>query len=108
MDTVTRDLQHYLQAILECTQRILELATTCEWQVLDEIESRRQRLLAELFAHPLLSSEGDKVAACMQQVLTMDGETVDRMEAARRALSEGLREVRVGRRAQLAYEENSR
>ena len=108
MDAVTRDLQHHLQAILDCTRRILELANTREWHVLDEIESRRQRLFAELFARPLLSSEGDKIAACMRQVLTIDGETVERMEAARRELSVGLREVRLGKRAQLAYSENSR
>jgi hypothetical protein len=108
MDVVTRDLQLHLQAILDCSRRILELANAREWQVLDEVESRRQRLLSELLARPLLPSEGDRVASCLQQVLTIDGEAVERMEAARRELVEGLKEIRLGRRAQLAYSENSR
>jgi hypothetical protein len=108
MDHAAHELQHRLITIVDCSRQMLERAEARDWEALDQLQSRLEELLAQLFSKPPEPSEADLIISCIQQVVALDGEIIERIEAARCALAEGLRKIKLGRRARLAYGENSR
>lgn len=95
--------QELIESFLALTRSMLISADEQKWDVVAELEGRRRGIIPELFDAPLSHREAAYLAACLQQVLTLDRRIIDRGEAGLRELSEKLTGFDQGRRAQGAY-----
>jgi hypothetical protein len=92
-----------LEAALGLTETMLNAARAEDWERVAELETRRQACVQAAFAAPVGAADAPVVAGLARQILALDGELVSRGEGGLLTLSEALRKVQVGRRAQKAY-----
>jgi hypothetical protein len=95
--------QELIESFLALTRSMLISADEQKWDVVAELEGRRRGIIPALFDAPLSHREAAHLAACLQQVLTLDRRIIDRGEAGLRELSEKLTGFDQGRRAQGTY-----
>lgn len=88
------------------SREMLERANAGDWSGLAECESKRQRVLKQLYASPLSKAEEAFVAPMMRQMLVLNDEIVRRTESGVRqieneisALDRGGKAVRRDREA---------
>ena len=98
--------QEQIDAILELSQQMLDLAQGREWEVLTAIEATRQQKLHQFFSIPAAPEDIAQIAKFIQQVLAMDRQIVEWGEAYRRELMDGLDDLGRARRASVAYGEH--
>jgi hypothetical protein len=96
-------MQELIESFLALTRSMLISADERKWDVVAELEGQRRDIIPKLFDAPLSHQEAAHLAACLQQVLTLDRRIIDRGEAGLRELSEQLTGFDHGRRAQGAY-----
>jgi hypothetical protein len=96
-----------IQAILELSRQMLELASAREWEVLAAVEPTRRQLLHKFFGVAATPQDTAPIAAFIQQVLAVDRQIVAWGDAYRLALMDRLNGIGRARLACHAYGENT-
>ena len=94
-----------IESLLVLTRSMLDAADAQKWDILAELETRRVGIISEIFAAPPSQRDAGRLAACLQQVLTLDRRIIDQGEAGLRELAGKLAEFDHGRRVQGAYQD---
>ncbi|MEJ2382510.1 MAG: flagellar protein FliT, partial [Gammaproteobacteria bacterium] len=95
--------QRAWQAIVQCSQQMLELARQQQWNQVIGLQAHRQRQIERFFATPPRVDEAAWIETGIRAVLAADRGTMDLGKQGMRALTSELQGFEVGRRAIRAY-----
>jgi len=62
--------------VVTLSEKMLDMAHQSQWQLFEETERQRQKLLNQIFEHDAISEMLPKIANFLQQVLTFDNESL--------------------------------
>lgn len=96
--------QLLLDAVLELTQHMLQMAQTEDWQTLVSLEDARKDLITTVFAPPFIAEHTPRVAEVIREILAMDQQIIALSEAGRQQAANGMRQLHQTHRAMQAYD----
>ena len=89
--------------VLSCTHEMLDAARSEAWERVAELEAQRWDALEVVFEPTEGDGEAREVAACISELLSLDGMILERLTRARDEAARTLGALRSGRRGASAY-----
>ncbi len=96
-----------LHALLGYSLKMLRQAKLEEWLDVTQTGAQRQRLIEDFFEEPVASAEANEVALVLRKILQINEEIEMLAVNSRGGVSESIGSIQQGRRAMLAYAENT-
>ncbi len=90
--------------IMVLTHDMLDAARVERWDRVSELEAERWKHLSVVFRPEPSEEEAREVAACIAELLSLDGMLLERLGRAREEVSAELFSLRRGRRVSDAYD----
>ncbi len=93
--------------MLDCTLEMLQQAKLEQWLDVMQTGVQRQRLIENFFEEPVAAREADEVAPVLRKMLQVNEEIETLAINSRGGVSRSIGSIQQGRRAMLAYAENT-
>ena len=99
-----------IDTIMEMTRAMDEASSSGQWDVVTDVEQKRQPFIKTYFGDLSQLVDGaestDKLQQLIQKILTTDLQIMQRADTARTAVSKELQSISKGQRASQAYIQN--
>ena len=99
--------QPSLNALLEMTRHMLQVAQAEDWQTLVSLEDSRKDLIAALFSPQYAAVGAPELAEVIREMLSIDQQIIALSEAGRQQAANGMRQLHQAHRAMHAYDDGS-
>ena len=102
------DLQKQLDVLVEVSRRLQDSAEAGDWEAVNHLQEKCQRLAGELFAEVIAAADAPAVTTAINEVLKINKCVVDMGMETRDVCLRELDQFQQGRRAVKEYSANTR